>query len=273
MTCLALIAAAWAILHYVDIAKFIDRTFVPPVETQEIDTFYDLLSDTQKPGKSLVANLNLKETDDLSVAMKKLQDAMGLDNYSIELAYHNKEKPPGYIHIEENSNMLRNKMTIYLSTHLKSRREQITVLIHELGHIYVWTLPKYTFGAFDQEKLVDTSGMFLGLGVLTLNGMSDEFKQTPEGGYQTSQKTFGYLKPEEFGYLLARFCRDRGITEKEVKPHLNSAGWKYFKIGNAHFKKKAQGVHVPELVQKAQSEIRKILDFFHEKIAEIFARF
>lgn len=274
LLCLGIIAAAWLILNYVSVMKFVNRFMVIPIETKEIDTYYDLLSDTQPPGKSLVVNLNLKDNDDVRVAMKKLQDVMGLKDYSIELDYHKEEKPPGYVNIQSNTafDVTRNNMTIYLSTHLKTRREQITVLVHELGHIYVWALPKHTFGAFDQEKLVDTSGMYLGLGALTLNGMSDEFRMTPEGGYQTSKKTFGYLTPEQFGYLLARFCRDHNVSDKELKPHLNDTGWKHYKAGSSYFKQKTGGVHVPEIVLEAQSQIRKFLKFLQEEISNGWAK-
>ena len=273
-SCLAIIAAAWLIMNYVSVAKIFNRFFVIPIETKEIDTYYDLLSDTQPPGKSLVVNLNLKDSDDIRVAMKKMQNVMGLGDYSIDLAYHDKEKPPGYINIESNTtfDVTRNKMTIYLSKKLKSQREQITVLAHELGHIYVWALPKYTFGPLDQEKLVDTSCMYLGLGALYLNGMSDEFNMTPEGGYQTSQKNFGYLTPQQFGYLLARFCKDHNIKDAELKPHLNDAGWKYYKSGAAYFDQQSHGVSVPDFILEAQSYIRKFMRFFEAKISEGLAQ-
>lgn len=269
-TLIAIIAVGWLIMNYYAVAKIMNRFFVIPIETNEIDTFYDMLSDTQKPGQSLVVNLNLKDSDDISVAMKKMQNVMGLNDYSIGLAYHDQEKPPGYINIESKNSFdtTSNKMTIYLSKNLKSQREQITVLAHELGHIYVWALPKFTFGAFNQEKLVDTSCMFLGLGALYLNGMSDEFNMTPEGGYQTSQKNFGYLTPQQFGYLLARFCKDHNVSDAELKPHLNDAGWKYYKEGSAYFKQKSEGTYVPDIILEAQSYIRKFLKFFEEKISE-----
>ncbi|MBI4971127.1 MAG: hypothetical protein HZC17_04725 [Candidatus Omnitrophica bacterium] len=274
LTCVSLIAAGWLILHYSDVENFFSRFTVVPVETGEIDTFYDLLSENMPAGKTLVLDLGVRETEALQVAMEKLKNIMGLNNYSIALASHNEEKPPGYINIEskETFGVASNKMTIYLSTHLKTRAEQITTLIHELGHIYVWALPKSPFGAFDQEKLVDTSGIYLGLGVLTLDGMKDEFNVLPDGSYQSEQKTFGYLKPEQFGYLLARFCAEHNVPESDLKGHLNAAGWKYYKFGRDFIHKRSRGASVPEPVQKAQTFIRQYLRMAEEKLSEGWAK-
>jgi hypothetical protein len=264
LTCVGLVAITWSILHYSEIAGFVNRLIIIPIETIEIDDFYDSLSRHKQSHKNLMFDLDIEETDNIEAIMKKLQHAMGLKNASIKLAYHDKKMPPGYI------NAKGDKMTIYLSSHLKEKREKITVLIHELGHIYVWRLPQHIFMAFDQEKLVDTSCMFLGLGALYLNGMTDNLKVLPDGGYRSEQKTFGYLQPKQFGYLLARYCVDHNISGKTLKPLLSSSGWKQYKVGNTYLKKKTQLIHVPKPIRYAQSAIRKFFGMLHIKTSESF---
>jgi len=253
LLCLLTIGVGWAILHYEDIVHLTDRFTVTDVEDRDIDGMYDMLLEKKDVGENLIFDLGLKESDDLRVAMERLQKIMGLDRYTIKLDTHNKKTPPGYISATGDD------MTIYLAKEITERNEKITILIHELGHIYVWNLPKRNFMGFDQEKLVDTSGIFLGLGLLYLNGMKDEFNVLPDGSYTTEQKTFGYLKPEQFGYLLARFCKSKGLTPETLKPYLNNAGWKYFKLGNAYLQRETEGITTPEIIQKAQIEIRKLL--------------
>ncbi len=253
--CLFAVGIAWGILHYADVMSVLERGTTTPVETREVNDLYDTLSDYKKQGKNLIFTLNDKETDSLRVSMEKLQKIMGLKRYSIKLDLdsHTKKVPPGYI------NAVGDDMTIYISTHVKKRREKITVLIHELGHIYGWNLPQKYFMGFDQEKLVDTSCIYLGLGILYLNGMTDEFNMHPDGSYETSQKNFGYLKPEQFGYLLARYCKDKGISGETLKPYLNKTGWKYFQIGHKYLTKQKQAIHIPEPIKKAQAFIRNLL--------------
>ena len=260
--CLGLGAAVWLIFHYAEAQRFFDRFAVASIHTAEIDQYYDLLTTYEKPGKELVLGPGGKESDDLGVVLERLKGLMGLRHVEVGLAYHDAATPPGYIRSNGDDK------TIFLSTHVKNRREQVNVLIHELCHIYVWRLKEPAFRVLDQEKLVDISGIFLGFGVLTLNGMTDDFRVTADGGYSTEEKTFGYLKPEQFGYLLARFCAERGIAVDTVRPHLNSAGWKFFTMGNAYLQKKTRGaIIVPPWVSAVRSSIRGPWNVFREKLS------
>jgi hypothetical protein len=261
--CLGLGAAVWLIFHYAHAQRFFERFTVVPVDTMEIDHHYNFLSQYQRPGSELMLDPVGNESDDLKVVLERLKDFMGLSHVSVRLAYHDAATPPGYIRSNGD------ERTIFLSTHVQNRREQISVLIHELCHIYVWSLKEPAFRVLDQEKLVDISGIFLGFGVLILNGMTDDFKVTLDGGYATEKKTFGYLKPEQFGYLLARFCVERGIAAETVKLYLNSAGWKFFMMGNTYLKKKAQGSNMPSWVFAARSMIRGFWTVFRERLSSI----
>ncbi len=259
--CLGLAAAVWLIFHYADVQRFFDRFTVVPVNTAEIDQYYDLLSQYQEPARGLVLDPGGKESDDLEVVLGRLKDLMGLSRVEVRLAYHDAAMPPGYIRSDGDDR------TIFLSTYVKKRREQVNVLVHELCHIYVWGLKKPAFKMLDQEKLVDISGVFLGFGVLTLNGMTDDFRMTADGGYATEKKTFGYIKPEQFGYLLARFCAEREISADTLKSYLSPAGWNFFTTGNAYLKKKTRGTSVPSWVFTARSAIRGFWATVCERLA------
>jgi hypothetical protein len=202
------------------------------INTSEIDKYYDLLTKRAKPSKDFVLDLGVKKSESLQPAVDRLKNVMGLGDYKIWLAHHDAEKPPAYI-----KTLGYGDMGILLSTKVKERREEVNLLVHELGHIYVWRLEPSVFGKCDQEKLVDCSGVFLGLGVLVLNGLTDEFRLLPGEGHETQKKFYGYLKPEQFGYLVARYCADHGIADEAVTRFLEPTGRKYFDIGRNYLKR------------------------------------
>ncbi|MBP7055532.1 MAG: hypothetical protein KBB52_01595 [Candidatus Omnitrophica bacterium] len=190
-----------------------------------VSAYYDLLSKHAESSKAIVLDLG-KGTDSLGVALDRLKEVMGLGAYAISLESHNNDKPPAYI-----TDYGYGRMKIFVSDKIKKRREKLNLLVHELGHVYVKRLDRSVFGDLDQEKLVDCAGVFLGLGVLTLNGLTDDFVLLLGGGYEEKKKSFGYLNPEQYGYLLARYCADRGIRYDIVRPYLNQTGKKYFDMG------------------------------------------
>lgn len=252
-----------------------------PVDTAEIDRFYDDLKHRAAPADVLTLSLGLdqddsiqqameqvgmKPVDNLPVALGRLQGAMGLGQYPIELVYGDQEKPPAFV-----TNYNGERMTITVSDKVKLRREQLSLLVHELSHISVWELDRsfgMDEGKNDKERLVDTSGFFRGQGILTLNGLTDTTSLNSEGGYSTEQKLFGYLKPEQFGYLLARYCAEHGIPAYRVEPFLTLAGRKYFGIGAEYLKRtplaaakpsgKAAGVYwCPQCGQRIPVDLSK----------------
>ncbi|MBU4376606.1 MAG: hypothetical protein KKD29_03915 [Candidatus Omnitrophica bacterium] len=263
LICALFLAIGLAVIYYPEIERYFDRFSVVPIDTVEVDAYYDLLSKHKHPGKELVLELGIKNTDNLQAAIDKLKTVMGLGDAEIELAYHDEEKPPAYIKREGD------EMTVFVSTKIKDRREEINLLAHELSHIYVWGLEPSIFGACDQEKLVDCASVFLGLGALTLNGFTDEYIVHPEGGYETSKKTFGYLKPEQFGYLLARYCAEHNIDKDAVKPYLNAAGWKYFNIGNTFIREKTHEMRTPERLIPVRAAINRFVQDLRKKLGEL----
>lgn len=209
--------------------------YIMEIDAPELDNYYDLLSKYAKPGKELVLNLGLKESDDLQLAVDRLKSVMGFGFYDISISYNNLKEPPAYIIDAGDKNI-----QISLSTEVKSGREQIGVLAHEMCHIYVRNLDGSVFGGCDKERLVDCAGVFLGLGVLVLNGLTDDIFILPGEGYETEKKFFGYIKPEQFGYLFARYCAEHGIAPRDVTPFLSWTGRKYFSIGFNYLKRKGR---------------------------------
>jgi|GEM_PF-1832887 hypothetical protein len=248
-----------AILYYPQIDQYLNRLTFVPIKTDEIDTYYDLLSEHKKPGKELVVDLGLGAADGLEAAIDKLKRIMGFPELKIGLAYYDEDKPPAYIRREGD------EMTVVVSTKIKDRREEINLLAHELSHVYVWRLDPSVFGAFDQEKLVDCASVFLGLGVLSLNGLTDEYKVSSDGSYETRKKTFGYLEPNQFAYLLARYCADHNIEDDAVYPHLGPAGRKYYKFGSKYLRKKDHIAVTPAWLIPARSAIMRYAEVLRKK--------
>lgn len=128
---------------------------------------------------------------------------------------------------------------VELNSRFKNHRRDIgAALAHEVMHVYLHRLGLAFTGTRDNEILTDTAAAYLGSGWLLL----DAFRQDS----LTSQK-FGYLTPEEFGYVLAKraalFGEDPAIWftspqayesyrvgrtmahRDEAQPPLASSGW------------------------------------------------
>ncbi len=209
------------------------------IDTTEVDRYYDLLKNLSKPATALTLSLGVGEKDKLEIALDRLKTAMGLAEYDIRLVYGNQEKPPAFV-----TNINQQRMIITVSKKVTERREQLNLLVHELGHVAVWTLDKgipigteaqegsgkSILGGCNPEKVVDCMGFFRGQGILTLNGLTEKTTVVPGEGSSTEKKSFGYLQPEEYGYLLARYCAEHGIPASSIAPFLEPAARKYFNI-------------------------------------------
>ena len=207
--------------------SWVHTNFFIKIDTKEVDRYYDLLLKNAGSSKDIVLDLDTSEDSDLQMIADRLKKAMGLGKYRIWVGYYDGEKPPAFI-----KTVAPGAMTIVLSRKIKQKREQINVLIHELGHIYVWAIDKSLLKDCDEEKVVDCAGVFLGMGVLMLNGLTDDVSVMPDGEYHSEKKMFGYLKPEQLGYLFARYCEENKISSDKIVSHLGPAGRKYFNIGH-----------------------------------------
>lgn len=209
------------------------------IDTKEIDLYYDMLSKHQRPSSGIVFDMGSDHGSSLDATFKRLCESFGFSGFTLVLTRTKDASRPARI--------IRNEfgsVEVRLSERITQRREQVNVLIHELCHIYVWRLDPKIFGRCDQEKLTDCAGVFLGFGIPILNGLTDEFILIPGGGFESQSKFFGYLKPEQFGYLLARYAKDHNIPNADIIEHLNDAGKKYFSLGSDHLKKKLPPINI-----------------------------
>lgn len=215
------------------LTSFLYINFFSSIDTSEIDLYYDLLTKEGQRSPDLILDLGVGDSDDLQTAVDRIKKAMALKDYDIWVSLHAGETPPAYI--ERKGPFL----TIYFSTHVKLLREKINVLVHEIGHVYVWGLKGGIPKGYDEEKIVDCSGVFLGLGIPVLNGFTDITTFSGTGEYRTEKKFYGYLTPDEFGYLLARYCQENGIDKGNAAAFLNSSGKKYFARGCNYLSRRA----------------------------------
>lgn len=202
-------------------------TFFQEHDTAEVDRYYDLLLKNAKQPQTLVLTLGIKDGEDLQMITNRLKKTMGLEQYEIWIGHHDDTEKP----LAEIKNMGYGIMGISIYSGITEKREEISLLVHELGHIYVWDLDEAILKGCDEEKVVDTSGIFLGLGILILNGLTDETSFVPGGEYESKKKFLGYLYPSEFGYLLARYVREYGIPKSNITLFLNPTGREYFESG------------------------------------------
>jgi hypothetical protein len=128
---------------------------------------------------------------------------------------------------------------VELNDRFRSHRRDIgAALAHEVAHVYLHRLDLAFPGTAENEILTDTVTAYLGAGWLLL----DAFRQD-----EVSSQKFGYLTPEEFGYVLAKrallfdedpsawFTSPQAYTaytkgmararQDEQQPPLTAAGW------------------------------------------------
>ena len=204
------------------------------INTAEVDRYYDLLSENGKPSHDLVLHLGAFDGN-LQTILNRLKENMGLEEYEIWAGHHDPavDARPAFITNMKGTGV----MGISVSDKVIESREEISVMTHELGHIYVWNIDKFLLEGCDEEKVVDTTGIFLGLGILVLNGMIDDTFFALGNSYKFEKKFYGYLKPVEFGYLFARYCTEHGIDKDNVIPFLGPTGRRYFMTGLNHLKR------------------------------------
>ena len=94
---------------------------------------------------------------------------------------------------------------IELHSDFRRRYEQVAaILAHEVAHIFCHRLKLSIGGTFEDEILTDTTAVYLGAGVPILNAFTEERDYSAETLNQKKQQCFGYITPDEFGYLLAK---------------------------------------------------------------------
>jgi hypothetical protein len=107
---------------------------------------------------------------------------------------------PGRIELSDSDDFF-----IELHADYRRRYEQVAaILAHEVAHIFCHRLKLSIGDTFQDEVLTDTTATYLGAGVPILNAFTEESAYSPETPNLRKQQCFGYITPDEFGYLLAK---------------------------------------------------------------------
>ena len=102
---------------------------------------------------------------------------------------------------------LSNSDDFFVELHSDYRRqyEQVAaILVHEVAHIFCHRYKLSIGNTFEDEVLTDTTAVYLGAGVPILNAFTEESDCSPETPNGKKVSYFGYITPDEFGYLLAK---------------------------------------------------------------------
>jgi len=102
-----------------------------------------------------------------------------------------------------------NKFAIKINSSHKFKTENLTALLaHEVMHIFLNKKGLNFKDTISNEILTDTAACYLGLGVPILDAMKLEIdvRKNFTGGTVRTEKTsfYGYLKPWEYGYIIAK---------------------------------------------------------------------
>ncbi len=110
---------------------------------------------------------------------------------------------------------------------LESPLRLVATMAHELAHEHLLGRGRVTDDTPDHEPLTDLVTVYLGLGVITANGVIQEANWTDGrmSGWSISRN--GYLDMPAYGYALALFARSRGEVKpswrKELRPDVRAA--------------------------------------------------
>lgn len=111
----------------------------------------------------------------------------------------------------------------------------VSILVHELTHLYMNRNMLYRDGVemtHTNEVLTEVASIYLGFGTQVLNSIVDEEIVIPGLYYESKKHFFGYIKPEQFGYIFAKFLFERGILIKNLDKYLSPGAMRHLKIGH-----------------------------------------
>ena len=76
---------------------WINLTYFDKIDTEEVDRYYDILTEHAPKANTLTLSLGLDENSDLQTALDRMKNEMGLGKYSISLEFGDQETPPAYV--------------------------------------------------------------------------------------------------------------------------------------------------------------------------------
>ena len=152
--------------------------------------FGALAEDTRYSGDMIVATQKL--ASDIA-SHYRLPITTVIVNYSSALS------SPGRVELGRG-----NEFFVELHANYRSKLNAVAgILAHEIAHIFLHRLGASWEDQKTNEILTDTTAVYLGFGVTIMNAT---IYLTKNAGKSTeiTREYFGYLSPDEFGYLLAR---------------------------------------------------------------------
>lgn len=105
----------------------------------------------------------------------------------------------------------------------------LAVLAHEITHAYLYCRDLVFPDSIDNEILTDTVATYLGLGTLLLNAYA--YQLIDQSAQNVITKWYGYISPEEFGYILAK--RSQKFSEDPEEHLIFRDGRNAFYSGSA----------------------------------------
>lgn len=132
---------------------------------------------------------------------------------------------PGRIELSDSDDFF-----IELQSDYRRQYEKVAaILVHEIAHIFCHKLKISIGNTFEDEVLTDTAAAYLGAGVPILNAFTEESDYTADTPDRMRQQCFGYITPDEFGYLLAK--RHATFGENPAPSLTTTSGTKAYKAG------------------------------------------
>lgn len=123
------------------------------------------------------------------------------------------------------------------SEKVENSNELLAILAHEMTHSFLDSIHLSFNDTIKNEILTDTTAAYLGLGNLILNAHSIRIKKINGNTSSISYKLFGYLKSDEFGYVLAKRAKK---FDNDPVPFLVSEARSAYRTGlsalNAEYK-------------------------------------
>jgi hypothetical protein len=130
---------------------------------------------------------------------KKMASFLGLQIGPIIVTFRDDLEVPGRVELTRDSHFFVDVCSAYRG----SPRDVAAILAHEVAHIFLHRAGLSLEGSED-EILTDTTAAYLGLGWLALDSYAVNFEQVNPQNTRLTKRQFGYLTPEECGYVLAK---------------------------------------------------------------------
>ncbi len=114
----------------------------------------------------------------------------------------------------------------YSPSRIQFVSELWAIMAHELAHIFLDRIGLRFRETLENEVLTDTTAIYLGFGCTVLSAQDQITRHNVDGGKTTTTKVFGYLSPDEMGYVLAQRDYIRGENSHDtIRSQMGKVGY------------------------------------------------